>query len=93
VIWSFEHGGWWRPHRMGYTAYLHLAGRYTKYEAEKIVFKANRYSRTLKEVAVPEAVAGESQPSYTCPICGWRSYNLHDIAERYCGHCHGWDDR
>ena len=24
----------------------------------------------------------------TCPRCGWTSHNPHDVAERYCGHCH-----
>ena len=26
--------------------------------------------------------------SITCPRCGWTSHNPHDVAERYCGHCH-----
>jgi 4-hydroxy-3-methylbut-2-en-1-yl diphosphate synthase IspG/GcpE len=25
-----------------------------------------------------------------CPICGWTSFNLNDVANRYCGHCHRW---
>jgi len=31
-------------------------------------------------------------PSIICPRCGWRSYNPHDIAERYCGHCREFHD-
>ena len=27
-------------------------------------------------------------PSITCPRCGWTSFNLNDIEQRYCGHCH-----
>lgn len=27
-------------------------------------------------------------PSITCPRCGKKSYNKHDIAEKYCGACH-----
>lgn len=31
-----------------------------------------------------------SEPSFTCPRCGARSYNPNDIAEGYCGACHWW---
>ena len=27
-------------------------------------------------------------PSITCPACGAKSYNRHDIEQRYCGACH-----
>lgn len=30
--------------------------------------------------------------SFTCAECGWTSYNPTDVAEGYCGHCHGWTD-
>ena len=93
VIWSFEHGGWWGPGRIGYTPYLTRAGRYSQAEADQIVADANRYSLTPNEVAVPDPEAASRFPSITCPRCGWVSYNLHDIAERYCGHCHDWDER
>ena len=26
--------------------------------------------------------------AFTCPRCGWTSFNCHDARERYCGHCH-----
>jgi hypothetical protein len=26
--------------------------------------------------------------SIVCPRCGRRSYNVNDIRQRYCGHCH-----
>ena len=29
-------------------------------------------------------------PSFTCPCCGATSYNLGDIAQRYCGKCNWW---
>lgn len=29
-----------------------------------------------------------SEPSIVCPRCGRRSFNSHDIAEKYCGACH-----
>ena len=28
------------------------------------------------------------QPSIACPKCGRVSYNLNDVANRYCGACH-----
>ena len=28
------------------------------------------------------------QPSFLCPRCGARSFNPHDIANRYCVRCH-----
>jgi hypothetical protein len=30
------------------------------------------------------------EPTITCPVCGWTSYNPNDIREGYCGHCHDW---
>jgi hypothetical protein len=46
VIWSEEHGAWWRPGKRGYTRQLAKAGRYEKAEAEEIVTKANKYPPT-----------------------------------------------
>jgi hypothetical protein len=43
VIWSEEHGMWWRPGQRGYTNSLRRAGRYPKDEADEIVFKANAF--------------------------------------------------
>ena len=37
LIWSNEHGAWWRPNRLGYTLLLHEAGRYDAVEAGLIV--------------------------------------------------------
>ncbi|MBO0743600.1 MAG: hypothetical protein J2P43_01180 [Candidatus Dormibacteraeota bacterium] len=28
--------------------------------------------------------------SITCPICGRTSWHPTDVAEGYCGNCHGW---
>jgi hypothetical protein len=36
LIWSNEHGAWWRYGREGYTRSLILAGRYTRQEAIEI---------------------------------------------------------
>ena len=56
VVWSEEHGGWWRPGRSGYTPSLELAGRYTEAEAVAIEAQANRYlpAGTYHEIAMPD---------------------------------------
>lgn len=30
--------------------------------------------------------------SITCNICGRTSYNLNDVVQKYCGHCHIFHD-
>ena len=37
LIWSNQHGAWWRPLRRGYTQIIDEAGRYSAAEAEAIV--------------------------------------------------------
>jgi hypothetical protein len=27
---------------------------------------------------------------FECPRCHWISFNLNDVREGYCGHCHDW---
>jgi hypothetical protein len=63
LIWSEEHGAWWRPRGGGYTCSLVRAGRYTKAQADAIVSDANkvinsetgRYpDRTFNEIAIPD---------------------------------------
>jgi hypothetical protein len=54
LIWSYEHGGWWGPGRMGYVRELSAAGRYAGAEAREIVMEANRYAPGQKEVMVAE---------------------------------------
>lgn len=41
LIWSNEHGMWWRANSQGYTRILSLAGRYSRKEAEDICEGAN----------------------------------------------------
>jgi hypothetical protein len=36
LIWSHEHGAWWKPRKLGYTGNPTIAGRYTKAQAERI---------------------------------------------------------
>jgi hypothetical protein len=53
LIWSEEHGAWWRPGRMGYTTSIREAGRYSLDEATEIVENANRYLKSgFNEVVV-----------------------------------------
>lgn len=33
LVWSNEHGAWWRPNRAGYTRDVCAAGRYSRQEA------------------------------------------------------------
>lgn len=33
LVWSHEHGAWWRPNGRGYTTDINRAGRYTREEA------------------------------------------------------------
>ena len=46
VIWSYEHGSWWRPHSRGYTVDIKQAGLYTKKVAREICESANKYQPT-----------------------------------------------
>lgn len=36
LVWSNEHGAWWRPNSQGYTTLIQAAGRYSREEALKI---------------------------------------------------------
>ena len=36
LVWSHEHGAWWRPESRGYTTDFNSAGRYPREEALKI---------------------------------------------------------
>jgi hypothetical protein len=60
VVWSFEHNAWWRPHRWGYTADVHEAGRYTEFEAKVIELHANIVR--IHERAMPLEEALRSGP-------------------------------
>jgi len=51
-IWSFEHNGWWRPHRHGYTQDIKEAGEYNFNNAFLIVQECNSYGE-IKEAIVP----------------------------------------
>jgi hypothetical protein len=40
LVWSHEHGAWWRPKRAGYTTHHDHAGFYTREEALAICAQA-----------------------------------------------------
>lgn len=48
IIWSIEHGAWWRPESKGYTTHLSGAGVYSYKKALDIVAGAN-YCLTLEK--------------------------------------------
>ena len=52
LIWSEEHGRWWKPAERGYTSQLATAGRYSRERAEAIVRSAN-FGSAFNEIAVP----------------------------------------
>lgn len=52
LVWSEEHGSWWRAGQRGYTTSILQAGMYTRVQADRIVREANDYSATINEIAV-----------------------------------------
>jgi hypothetical protein len=70
LIWSEEHGAWWRPGTVnqtwGYTHFMTEAGRYPKAAAEQIVERANKVihpdtgllrDRKFNEIAIPDPLS------------------------------------
>lgn len=60
VIWSHEHGAWWRAEASGYTTHLAAAGRYSRSEAIAICATARngwREGKAPDEIPVLEADA------------------------------------
>jgi hypothetical protein len=54
LIWSIEHGAWWRPKQCGYTQSRLEAGIYSYKEAVKIVKEANKFTKDMpNEAMVP----------------------------------------
>ena len=41
LIWSEEHGAWWKANKTGYTRFIREAGRYSLEEAIDIVRQGN----------------------------------------------------
>lgn len=45
LIWSEEHGAWWRAGRRGYTTSMNAAGIYSEHEARTISASSNAHGR------------------------------------------------
>lgn len=58
LIWSNQHGQWWRPGGRGYTAHIHEAGRYPLDAARRIVADSTCEGRLLIDRTDP--VTGET---------------------------------
>lgn len=74
LIWSNEHGAWWRPNSCGYTGDMWEAGRYTKEKATDVCQKAANGWRdgTLPpEVTVP-APENDQTEFTVAEICAMR---------------------
>lgn len=58
LIWSEEHGAWWRPGKLGYTSSIKMAGRYNFERAMEIEANANQMldieAGQFNEVAIPD---------------------------------------
>lgn len=52
AIWSYEHKGWWRAARNGYTQNRSEAGYYSEIETNAILAEANTHSTEPKEGAI-----------------------------------------
>jgi len=62
LIWSQEHGAWWKPGRMGYTRSIREAGRYSLAAATEIVENANRYLKDgFNEVMVYDPMQDQNR--------------------------------
>lgn len=51
LIWSIEHGGWWRTGECGYTSDIEQAGWYLVDDTLRILTQANIHK--TNEVAIP----------------------------------------
>lgn len=52
LIWSQEHGAWWKADGNGYSRSVFEAGRFSFQEAMRITSSANQYSEKVNEVAL-----------------------------------------
>lgn len=65
LVWSNEHGAWWRPNSQGYTKRVVNAGRYSREEAINIARDAHdgwREGSAPPEIAVAERDVLEMMP-------------------------------
>lgn len=58
LIWSHEHGAWWRPAESGYTVHVDAAGRYSRGEALAICHDARsgfQFNKPPSEIPVRQS--------------------------------------
>lgn len=72
VVWSEEHGGWWKAGGYGYTRSLREAGRFTGKNAKEIEENANRYLKPdeLHEVAMRDPLKASGWEQEPCAWSG-----------------------
>lgn len=56
LVWSIEHGAWWKPGGMGYTRDRDKAGRFTLPAAVEAVHSGDSTGDVPEEAIVPEGV-------------------------------------
>lgn len=84
LIWSIEHGAWWRPDRCGYTVRLHEAGRYSVDDAADIVRRANVVN--INECLIPlEAVENAAGLEDIWPLYEGQQYTRRGKLSRQAG--------
>lgn len=66
LIWSNQHGAWWRPNERGYASVLEEAGIYPRADAERIVRSATCDGQLVHE--------------RTCPVTGRRYQCVDEVA-------------
>lgn len=75
LIWSNEHGAFWRPRSCGYTRKVEEAGRYSKEEAQKICDNAGyRSGSELPDDVPPEIMVPSPDTACTDDHANWIRY-------------------
>jgi len=88
LIWSNQHGAWWRPRRAGYTTVTLLAGRYDADEADEILREANfnpsAPPNEVKCLAPPAAaIVDEMQQAVSTAILSLDHHELIQALEEF----------
>lgn len=63
LVWSEEHGAWWRANKYGYTREILEAGMYSEEDAREIIKEAHKHTTALREIMIPDPFCRESKIS------------------------------